>query len=158
MPQASEFSPPWRLILTQLKKTNNLATINSTPTNILPIDSKSANVGLLILTYSLNGKIRSASQLIDGVKIDINTNNISPFPLFLITKHTQIVKIDPAGNQEIATLSDVKEGPSVNLTALYNVKTKKWTPTRLIIFVKTPLRNASPTSAKLPPEISNQKK
>lgn len=104
----------------------------------LPIGLGNPAVSLLLLSYSLNGDVVSVTPSADGVTLVIASQNtdLPPLPL---TKVTEVIHVLPGveGEQEKATIADIKTGANVNVAAVYNTNTKEWVVHRVNLLPNT---------------------
>ena len=107
------------------------------PNNDLPVQpDTSAGSDLLFLSYSFAGSVVNISP----TTLTMQTRNLKPIPELPRTSTTKIDRITPTAlevKEESASISDIKKGDEVNVSAVYNYTKKSWTTHRIAIITQS---------------------
>lgn len=118
----------------------------SNETVLLPVDLENPSVITAALGYTFEGNILELTKLRNGItlKTDINTKGV---PVFIVRPGTQIFFLDQENQLRPAQLADLKINQRVRVIALYGLKIKRWTVSRVNILVSSLPSDSSPSAS-----------
>lgn len=149
LPSKQQLTPTSKSTITPTPELNPLAA-NTGKNAQVPIGPNHPSVGLLLLSYSLNGTIGQTTTNGDVTMLNLKTKG-KQLPDFPITAATKINNISSDGKIEPVGLSFLKTGARVNLQAQFNVVSKTWTVNSVNILPGAGRTSVSPTPAKTTP-------